>query len=268
MKEVETERAGRTEQAVPAHAVVASISPAAASVLALQRTAGNRAVSSVVARRRLQREATAQTVQVNEHVVEQLREGMKPYEWDAAFEAEIWDDQLTGVVNIRLVPMDVSEDEASRVRQETRKEFQRLFDSKFVITEEIDWGFDKDRLLRLGINFLGDSAEERPHATVELYKGSGHDNRGHWYMASDTTTHAHEAAHLFGLLDEYIDVNVPTRESAAAPGVHEDNSIMGNYVVEGAGKAEMKARHALRIAKFIFKAAGKPGAKLTAARKK
>ena len=62
---------------------------------------------------------------------------------------------------------------------------------------------------------------------------------------------------------EYVDTNVVNRSNSGASGVREDHSIMGDFPNEGVDKATMKDRHALRIAKLIFKAAGKPNAQLT-----
>ena len=59
-----------------------------------------------------------------------------------------------------------------------------------------------------------------------------------------------------GLKDEYIDSGAPSRKDAAAPGVHTDNSIMGNYFTEGQDKAQAKLRHAEVFASHIGAALG------------
>jgi hypothetical protein len=243
--------------------------PSPERLLQLQRTIGNRGVARLLSR------SPSQAGQVSQNVEEALinpsAEGESTFHWTANYDFEISDDAIYGIVKLGMdVFPGVSSDEATTARQEARKEFQRLFNGKFDVVE--DGLFGATRRLYLGMNWILSPTEGAPHATVALAPGSPstseQTSRSVWHVAEPATVHAHETAHLFGLLDEYVDLNVRDRSSTAKAGVREDHSIMGAYPVEGVTQAEMKDRHALRIAQMIFKAAGKGAIKLTVKRAK
>jgi hypothetical protein len=81
-------------------------------------------------------------------------------------------------------------------------------------------------------------------------------NRTKWYVGFPDVDYAHELGHQLGLKDEYIDATVPDRKDDKSPGVHNDNSIMGNYYSEGRGKAEAKLRHGETVGGEIGAATG------------
>lgn len=261
---VEEAEATPAAPAAPARVLAPMAAGPVAQVLALQRTAGNRAVNRVLARRE-----NVQEVAVSEYIQEDLvsksDKGETSVHWTAKFDAEIFDDRIVGHVKIRTYPdSDLDYETAREMRISAMDEFQRLFNDKFVIEEEVDWAFNPKRKLWLGVDFVTDMSDDRAeHLSVALHSGRGKDNRTNWYAGSPAIVRAHEIGHAFGLLDEYVDTNVQNRCHSGSSGVHEDNSIMGDYPNEGVDKATMKPRHALRIAKIIFKAAGKGGAKLT-----
>ncbi|MBA2529326.1 MAG: hypothetical protein H0V19_05090 [Euzebyales bacterium] len=58
------------------------------------------------------------------------------------------------------------------------------------------------------------------HHTVNVRAGSGRANMGTWFVNSTGGTAAHEAGHMFGNVDEYVDSNCPSRI------VTSDGSIM------------------------------------------
>jgi hypothetical protein len=68
-----------------------------------------------------------------------------------------------------------------------------------------------------------------------------------------------------GLKDEYVDSSkdksgaqkAPDRATPTSPGVHTDNSIMGNYRTEGAPTAGAKDRHKTELARIISTALGR-----------
>jgi len=87
---------------------------------------------------------------------------------------------------------------------------------------------------------------------VRLSRGPGRDDKTHWYVSgSIPMDRAHELSHALGLRDEYIDASVPRRRNAAAPGVFDDHSLLGNYYNEGVAQAEVKLRHAQQLAADI-----------------
>jgi hypothetical protein len=243
--------------------------PSPERLLQLQRTIGNRGVARLLSR------SPSQTGQVSQNVEEALikpsADGETTFHWTANYDFEITDDAIYGIVKLGMdVFPGVSPDEATAARQDARKEFQRLFNGKFDVVE--DGLFGATRRLYLGMDWILSPTDGTPHATVSLAPGapatSEQTSRSLWHVAEPATVHAHETAHLFGLLDEYVDLNVRDRSSTAKTGVREDHSIMGAYPTEGVSQAEMKDRHALRIAQMIFKAAGKAATKLTVKRAK
>jgi hypothetical protein len=254
-----------TASVVPERASPASATapPAPARLLHLQRAIGNRAVTRLLAR------SSSQAGQVSEKVEEELinpsPEGETTFHWTANYDFEISDDAIYGIVKLAMNALPgVSADEATTARQEARKEFQRLFNGRFDVVE--DGLIDTTRRLYLGMDWVLSPSDGTPHATVALAPGppttSEQTSRSLWHVAEPAIVHAHETAHLFGLLDEYVDVNVKDRSSTSKMGVHEDHSIMGAYPTEGVERAEMKDRHALRIAQMIWRAAGRTARKL------
>src|SRR3954454_3062001 len=243
--------------------------PSPERLLQLQRTIGNRGVARLLSRSRSQAGQVSQNVE--EALINPSAEGESTFHWTANYDFEISDDAIYGIVKLGMdVFPGVSPDEATTARQEARKEFQRLFNGKFDVVE--DGLFGATRRLYLGMNWILSPTDGTPHATVALAPGppttSEQPSRSLWHVAEPATVHAHETAHLFGLLDEYVDLNVRDRSSTAKAGVREDHSIMGAYPTEGVSQAEMKDRHALRIAQMIYKAAGKAATKLTVKRAK
>ena len=238
-------------------------------LLDLQRTLGNRVVARLLSR------SSSQAGQVSQDVEEALinpsPQGETTFHWSANYDFEIADDAIYGIVKLGMdVFPGVSADEAVMARQEARKEFQRLFNGKFDVIE--DGLIDTTRRLYLGIDWILSRSDGTPQATVALAPGppstSEQTSRGLWHIAEPAIVDAHETAHLFGLLDEYVDLNVRDRSSTTKMGVHEDHSIMGAYPSEGVSLAEMKDRHALRIAQMIFRAASRAASKLTVKRAK
>lgn len=243
--------------------------PSPERVLDLQRTVGNRVVA------RLLSSSSSQAGQVSQKVEEALinpsPEGETTFHWTANYDFEITDDAIYGIVKLGMdVFPGVSADEAVTARQDARKEFQRLFNGKFDVVE--DGLIGTTRRLYLGLDWILSPWDGTPHATVALAPGppstSEQTSRSLWHVDEPAIVHAHETAHLFGLLDEYVDLNVRDRSSTTKMGVHEDHSIMGAYPAEGLPQAEMKDRHALRIAQMIFRGAGKAASKLTVKRAK
>ena len=240
------EAAERTE-AAPEAAAPASTSALpptqAARILALQRTAGNRAVAQLLARR--------DTTTVTKHVREETT-GAENVNWDASFDVSFDEDASTPTmwltIKVKLKPDDgITEDEVRHFRISVRSRFSLMWDSKFVFHEHRTIWADRDWLVRPEVQFV-DSGQ---HLTVSLHKGKGADNRQNWYIGSPDYTHVHEVSHQMGLLDEYADVSVPNRK------VYDDHSIMGDYYKEGMTEATAKARHGERLAAIIGPAVDK-----------
>ncbi|MCI0635478.1 MAG: hypothetical protein L0206_16420, partial [Actinobacteria bacterium] len=78
--------------------------------------------------------------------------------------------------------------------------------------------------LQFNVVFVDDPAGS--HASIKVRRGEGISEDTEWYTNEAGVIYVHEILHHFGLLDEYVDPEVIPRESATAPGVHEDGSLM------------------------------------------
>jgi len=238
-------------------------------ILGLQRTAGNRAVGRMLARE----EASGDVdTRIEEKLIKPSDSGETTFHWNAKYAYEFTDDQVIGIVRLKMaVWPGVTDDEAKTARQEARSAFQKIFDDKFSVVEPGTWS-DTSRRLRLGMDWVNGSDDGKPHATITLMPDapstSEQTNRSVWHVKEPAIVHAHETGHLFGLLDEYVDANVADRTDVGKSAVHDDHSIMGDYPNEGIAAATMKVRHAERIAKMIYKAAGRDGSKIKLVAKK
>ena len=217
-------------------------------VLALQRTAGNRAVAQMIA----QGAAIARdTTTVQEYIREESN-STDDTTWTAKFDVSFDEDASTPTcwltINTKLDSgAGVSQDDVTMTKIRVKSRFNLLWDSKFVLHEHRSILSDRDWLLRPEVKFV-DSGQ---HLTVNLHAGRGNDDRQNWYMGSPEYVYAHEVSHQMGLLDEYASDSAPSRK------VYDDHSIMGDYVNEGLQKAEAKLRHGERIAAMIAAATGK-----------
>ena len=174
-----------------------------------------------------------------------------PYSWHARFGAELTGSALVLTIRTKIEPdHDVSDAEVEAVMKQTEPEFKRVWDNKFVVSED---GGKTERPVRVKLEFVVRNA----HLTVQLHQGSREDNRRNWFVSSPAIHRAHELGHQFGLLDEKIDPNSEERKDAKSPLVFQDNSVMGDYMKEGIDKATVKLRHGQSIMAEVSKALGK-----------
>lgn len=174
-----------------------------------------------------------------------------PYSWPARFSAELTGGSVTLTIRAKIEPDDdVTDAEVDAVKKQTEPEFKRIWDSKFVVSED---GGKSERLVRVKLEFV----ERGQHLSIALHQGSREDNRRNWFVSSPAIHRAHELGHQLGLLDEKIDPQVEDRKDAKSPGVFQDNSVMGDYMKEGIDKATVKLRHAQSIMAEVGKALGK-----------
>jgi len=206
-------------------------------ILALQRSAGNRAVAQLLARK--------DTTTVKKHIREETTVADNTT-WDASFDVTFDEDASTPTcwlsIKVKLRPDEgITDDQLRSLRINVRSRFNLMWDSKFIFHEHRSAWWDREWLVRPSVDFV-DSGQ---HLTVNVHKGRGGDDRQNWGIDSPDYTHVHEVSHQMGLLDEYADVATPKRK------VYEDNSIMGDYYTEGMTKATAKARHGDRLASII-----------------
>jgi len=217
-------------------------------VLALQRSAGNRAVAQMIA----QGAAIARDSTTVERYIREESTSTDDTTWTAKYEVSFDTDQSTPTcwltIKVKLNPgAGVSKDDETQTKIRARSRFSLLWDSEFILHEHRTILSDREWLLRPEVKFV-DSGQ---HLTVNLHAGRGNDDRQNWYMGSPEWVYAHEVSHQMGLLDEYASDSAPKRK------VYDDNSIMGDYVNEGMTKAEAKLRHGERLAEMIGKATDK-----------
>jgi hypothetical protein len=261
----------READQIPAEAVPTATStmtralvPVTTRVLDLQHAAGNRAVGYLLRRKKDPIDKGRVSQEVEEELLGMSPEGETKVHWTSTYGFEITDDEVIGIVKLKMsVHAGVTETQASEARQGARKEFQRLLDGKFKVVET-GTIYDTRRTLRLAIDWVDDADDA--HAVVQLHPGppttSEGTDKSNWHVEEPHIVHAHETAHLFGLLDEYVESAVKGRAHAGDANVFTDNSIMGAYPTEGVTKAAMKDRHALRIAKMIYAASNRPTSNL------
>ena len=218
---------------------------------ALQSALGNRALGRVIASRPvalgsvLLRKAT----QVRPSRRERRRPGLGDIAWTGGYEVEFAALECTLTVKVHLVPdRDVTRAQADQVKAESQTEFVRLWDGKFFF----DDARTHDRFfLRARVRWVNAGG----HVRVRLSKGPGTDTQDHLFVAGSVPMdRAHELSHTLGLFDAYIDRRVVRRRNAAAPGVFQDHSVMGNYYAEGSAVAEVKLRHGEVLARDIGRA--------------
>jgi hypothetical protein len=177
-----------------------------------------------------------------------------PYGWKSKYQVEFTATEIQLTVKIKLDPQSgVSKEDVTKVGQRASASFTSYYDNKFVFT---DTGDNKQYTLRCTAQFV-DSGE---HEVVKLHAGGDASTGGHrvkWYVGWPDMDYAHELGHHLGLKDEYVDAAAPNRATGSSPGVHTDNSLMGNYYSEGRSKAEVKVRHAQTIAGHVGGATGR-----------
>jgi hypothetical protein len=159
------------------------------------------------------------------------------YGWKSEYDVSFTPDDCHIKVKIKLNPQaGVSADDLKTVKSQSTTAIQKYWDKQFILA---DLGTQKKYWIRVTPEFV-DAGES---LTVSVHAGEGRDDLSNWYVKSDDTTRAHEFGHQLGLKDEYIDDTTINRKDKNAPGVHQDNSLMGNYYDEGIGSATVKVRH-------------------------
>ena len=245
-----------TTQAPAAQPLVAPGPTAAATtadrVLALQRTAGNRAVGSTLGRTPAAPEALARKPT---QVTTYQRDGK--YGIAGRFQVDLDGNEAKLVIKAKIVPgANVTKAEADQVKADTLAAFERFWDGKFILT---DTKTHEEFFLRVNVEYV----DKGQHTTIRLLQNKtdkhgaiidGRDDQTTWYVHSISVDRAHELSHQLGLRDEYIDKDVPRRRNASAAGVFQDHSLLGNYYSEGRDLAEVKLRHGEELARYVGKA--------------
>jgi hypothetical protein len=243
-RETATEAPAQPEPAAVARAAPQAPATAAAQLLSLQRSAGNRAVARAVAEGRIARTP----VQVRGSFTEQRTGSLGTFDGTTRFEIDFAPLEATLTVKIRLVPdANVAAGAVDQVKLDAAANFARLWDEQFILTDDVS---HEAYLLKARVVFVDSGG----HLRVRLKAGDGDIDQTHWHVQDLGIEYAHEISHTLGLFDEYIDPTAVRRRTATSPGVFQDHSLMGNYFTEGIAQAEVKLRHGQRLAATIGRA--------------
>ena len=178
-------------------------------VLALQRSAGNRAVAQMIA----QGAAIARDTTTVEKYIREESNSTDDTTWTAKYDVSFDEDASPPTCWLTITQLNpgagVSKDDVTQTKIRVRSRFSLLWDSEFVLHEHRTVWADRDWLLRPEVKFV-DSGQ---HLTVNLHAGRGNDDRQNWYMGSPEWVYAHEVSHQMGLLDEYASARRPSARS-------------------------------------------------------
>jgi hypothetical protein len=258
---VTTERIPDQEQA---HAAAPSAAPSlarttlsatpAALMRELQQTVGNRATTSLI------RDTAAPHVRgphrtvarAPRHVRYDFSEpkvGGGSYGTTAAYDIDLAGIELILTMKIKLVRgHGVTAQDLANVQATAERTWMAMWDNRFILTDRAD---QSQHFLRVRVQWVNSGA----HFNIRLHRGHGLMDAANWYVIPDTpVTYAHEMTHKMGMLDEYVDATAVRRRRATSPGVFTDHSVMGNYLTEGIGDAEVKLRHGQQLADHIGRA--------------
>ena len=221
---------------------------------ALQQSAGNRAASSLVRDGRLttarrQDRTVARTPKPVRYDFSEPKTDGGAYGTTAAYDIELVGIEAILTMKIKLTPRHgVTAQDVTNVQTAAEQIWVNMWDNRFILTDQGDqW----QHFLRVQVQWVTSGA----HFNIALHRGHGLMDAGNWFVIPDTpTTYAHEMTHKLGMLDEYVDRTAVRRRTATSPGVFTDHSVMGNYLTEGTGDAEVKLRHGQQLADHIGRA--------------
>jgi hypothetical protein len=152
-----------------------------------------------------------------------------PYWWNYGHDAQEF---CHGLVNVRyrvfldgqtnaIPPTDLERLQANVIRG---------IDQHYNFQHTIRGPSGQERRVHLEVEFVADPRDA--HLMVTVHPGNGRAYLSDWFVDGHPTTHAHEVGHgAFGLGDEYVDPDVPSRATPTSPGVSNDQSLMGDYWV-------------------------------------
>ena len=221
---------------------------------ALQQSAGNRAATSLVrdgtlTRAQRQDRAVARAPQHVRYDFSEPKTDGGSYGTTAAYDIELVGIEAILTMKIKLAPgHSVTAQDVTDVQTTAEQIWVSMWDNRFILTDQ---AVQSQHFLRVQVKWVNSGA----HFNIALHRGHGLMDAANWYVIPDTlTTYAHEMTHKLGMLDEYVDRTAVRRRRATSPGVFTDHSVMGNYLTEGIGDAEVKLRHGQQLADHIGRA--------------
>lgn len=132
------------------------------------------------------------------------------YGWTAAYRIEdVLDECVVNVtLRIRLVgDDDVTAAQLANLRAIAEPAIEAEWSGQHPLVLVDGTCQCKRYVLTVDVQFV-DSGE---HHVVAVHAGSGREDMANWYVTTDGDTAAHEAGHMFGNADEYVDSACPSR---------------------------------------------------------
>ena len=226
----------------------------AALMRELQQTVGNRAITSLIrdgmlTGERRPHQALARAPRHVRYDYSEPRVGGGSYGTTAAYDIDLAGIELILTMKIKLTRRHgVTPQDLTDVQTTAERTWLSMWDNRFILTDQRD---QSQHFLRVRVQWVNSGA----HFNIALHAGHGLMDAANWYVIPDTpVTYAHEMTHKMGMLDEYVDTTAVRRRKATSPGVFADHSLMGNYLAEGIGDAEVKLRHGQQLADHIGRA--------------
>ncbi len=220
----------------------------------LQQSVGNRATASLIGHdtHREVRTPHRSVARAPRHVRYDFSEpkvGGGAYGTTAAYDIDRVGNELILTMKIKLTRRrGVTRQDLANVQTTAEQIWLSMWDNRFILTDQRD---QSQHFLRVRVQWVNSGA----HFNLALHAGQGSMDAANWYVVPDTpVTYAHEMTHKMGMLDEYVDRTAVRRRTATSPGVFADHSLMGNYLTEGIGDAEVKLRHGQQLADRIGRA--------------
>jgi hypothetical protein len=226
----------------------------AALMRELQQTVGNRATASLIRDRTRPsaswpRRIAARAPRHVRYDFSEPKVGGGSYGTTAAYDIDLAGIELILTMKIKLVRgHGVTAQDVANVQASAEQAWLGMWDNRFILTDRAD---QSQHFLRVRVQWVNTGA----HFNIRLHRGQGSMDAANWYVIPDTpVTYAHEMTHKMGMLDEYVDPTAVRRRRPTSPGVFTDHSVMGNYLTEGTGDAEVKLRHGQQLADHIGRA--------------
>lgn len=180
------------------------------------------------------------------------------YEWDYGHDAQTFSHGVANFeVRVHLKPAPgVGDAQLAHLRRQVHAGVDHHYNHKNLVVRGRD---GVERRLHVEVTFV--DSPGTAHIQVTAHPGNGYANVNEWFVEGNPTTHAHEVTHGgFGIKDEYVDWtgNAPDRYFPNSPGVHTDQSLMGDYWIGDAIRdnhadpaTSVKPRHLDEIGGFV-----------------
>jgi len=161
-------------------------------------------------------------IAIPETVSEEITDG--PYKWSSGYDIEIDDAQCVVKITIKI---ELEADEGIRITDAMKNTWEEGIESKwsekFTLAGEDTGDHCEEYKVIVDVQFVASGG----HHKVKVVANSRHrENMTEWDVETDGDTAAHEAGHMLGQGDEYVDPSVPGRETPTSPDVTDSSSVM------------------------------------------